>query len=205
MEKDITDSELLMLIHEKNEDAEKILYERYIKYINILIKKYKSVIKTLDIDYNEVYLECLKNLSLAINNYSDSKNVTFKTYAYTLINNKILDIIKLYNKNKYKMLQETISLNSIFDNNIPLKELLHMEEKLNPLNNVLQNDKEKKIIELLKNNLSNLEYKVAILLIIGYNQVQIAKYLNIDIKKVYNTTYRIKAKMANFLEEIIDI
>ena len=51
----ISDQELIMLLREQNEDAEKILYERYFKIIGKIIKEYKNTLSELNIDESNLF------------------------------------------------------------------------------------------------------------------------------------------------------
>lgn len=201
MDKDITDSELLMLIKENNEDAESILYNRYIKYIETILNKYKLAINTIKLDYNDVYLECIKKYYEAIDSFNDNMDVTFKYFVKFLVSRKIKELIYQQNMDKYTINKNAISLNSVFDNNYPLKELFSLEEKLDPSYEYLEKDKIEELKEIFRLILSKFEYKVVSLFLLGYTQEQIAEYFNYDIKKIYNTTFRIKSKIKNFFDE----
>lgn len=193
---DTTDSELLMLINEKNEDAEKILYERYLNNINSIINKYSFIMKSFNIDYSEIYSECLKRFTSAIESYNDKSSITFKTYSYILIERGIKNIILFYQRSKHKVQSETISLNSIYDNySIPLPTVLCSEEKLNPLNSMIKKENKKETMELFQSNLSTLEYRIISLLLNGYSNKDIIKILKLNNKQLYNAVARIKKKI----------
>ena len=65
-----------------------------------------------------------------------------------------------------------------------LSEMVETKEYINSLHRIL------------KNSLSNLEYKVAILHLSGYTYKEIAQRLNISLKSVDNAQTRIRQKLS---------
>ena len=60
---------------------------------------------------------------------------------------------------------------------------------------------EKKIIKQIEISLTDFEKEVFKLKIDGYNFDEIANTLNKDIKSIYNTFHRIKAKIKKIIDE----
>lgn len=186
----MNDYELIYMAQEQNEDAINIIYEKYTNLINILIAKKIRMIKYLNIDIQEMYNECLNGLSDAITGYNNDCNALFVTYAATIINNRINNIITHKNTNKEKFKTKVISLES---NIIISKEL--QTKKADPLTIITKKENYNHLAEKLKTTLSDFEKKVYTLLLDGLNYHEIAKILNKKDKQIDNAIQRIKNKL----------
>lgn len=176
----INDYELLMLVRENNEDAYKLLYEKYDRIIKIILKQYIPYIKTFNIDSNELYNRCLMYLHEAIENYDDNKGATFNTFATFIIRRKIKE---------YIMRSRKTYLEDSYD------EIIVMDNTYDPLLEVEMLDKLERINGAIKNSLSKFESKVMSYMLDGKSYDEIIKILNKDPKQVYNAIYRIKKKL----------
>ena len=96
------DNELIYYIKEGNSDDGNILYEKYYPFIKSLVSKMAKVCKNSALEENDLYQEGMIGLINAINNYDESKDNKFYTYAKASIEQKekINKIDKKYNINK---------------------------------------------------------------------------------------------------------
>lgn len=103
---EISDSELLMLTQEKNEDAEEILNNRYKEVINFYINKYKNILIKLNINIQDLFNACFLVYQIAISNYTNTSSASFKTYTSLLIERKIKKTIikQINNNNKMRLI-----------------------------------------------------------------------------------------------------
>ncbi len=165
------DYELLMLYNEKNEEAEKILFEEYDIVIKYIIKKYKSILLSKGIDLRDVYNELLSTFNISLTTFDASKEATFNTYTKLLLERKIR---KILNKKE-----------------IPTNEEENMEEypeqNSNPLALLCQEENSININRYLVTELSSKELNVVVLLAKGYNYKEVANILN----KKYHIVYKI--------------
>ena len=65
--KDYSDSELMYLVKESNEDAKDIILEKYRYVIDIIFSKYKSLGKNVGLESSDLYQEALLGFMDAIN------------------------------------------------------------------------------------------------------------------------------------------
>ena len=72
--KDVSDGELIMLYREDDEEAKNLLYYKYKFIINILMNKYRFQLNKMNVDYQEIYSECLVGFSDAIKNFQEETN-----------------------------------------------------------------------------------------------------------------------------------
>ena len=74
------DSELEFYLHDNNEDAVDIVYEKYKYIIDVLISKYRRVFYALNIDIDEVKQEANLAFSGAIYSYNQDKDTSMSTF-----------------------------------------------------------------------------------------------------------------------------
>ena len=139
------DYELLYLASENNDEA-----------INILYEKYKGLMYNKARRYNDSYLtlhdylnETLYAFYEAIENYRDK--VLFSTYLSKCIDNKLLNYKKSLDRNKNKILNESVPLSEYIDMSLSLR-----SNKLNPEEIVI---KDLEYNELREKILSKLTWK----------------------------------------------
>ena len=171
---DYSDSELLALMHEHNEKARDILYDKY-KYIVInLLNKYHKLALFYNIDLKELEQEAYYAFSDALSNYQENKNATLSTFIYLCINRRIRKIIKSSSGKKAQVLSNSYSLDYDYEDT-SLRDIISDDNVFEPLNKLT---KEENFLELLKNiktNLSPFEYEVFNYLIDGKDYQEIAK------------------------------
>ena len=153
-------------------NQEEIIYElKYLIY-NIISEKYANITYPME----ELVSAGNYGLIKAINTYKDNRNTKLSTYAYTCINNSIIDYIKKQ-KQKYK----TISLND--DENYEIIENFSIIEKIDIENSIINQELYLKINNIL-NDLPELDKKI-LYLYFGfeerkeYTQKEIATILNV--------------------------
>ena len=182
------DYELLYLAGENNEEA-----------INILYEKYKGLIYNKAIKYNDSYLtlqdylnETLYAFYEAIENYKDK--VSFNTYLSKCIDNKLLNYKKSLDRNKNKILNESVPLTEYIDILVSLE-----NNKLNPeeiiIDNLVYNDMRERII----NKLTWKEELIFNLKEQNYNLKEIAEITDNNLRTVYNIIDRIKNKVSSIM------
>lgn len=200
--KSINDSELIMLYHEDDEEAKNILFMKYKCIIDILINKYRNVIKTLGIDFQEVYSECTVGFSDALNCYQDDKKSSLPSFLTLCVERKIIALIRKYNQQKNKIYSEAYSLDFMSDNlDKPLMEILSDKSQNDPLNQITDNETFKELYNHMKVLLSPKEFDVFLLLLQNFNYQEIARILNIEPKKVDNTIQRIRNKVKMIIKK----
>ena len=194
---EITDTELLEQIQENNEEALEKLIERYKVVINGVLSKYKREASTIGLDVKDLYQEGLIGLITAIKRYDELKDASFRTFANLVIERQIIDLIKTNKRMKHMALNNSISLDSLLDeesdeslydkieadNYTPITKLISDEDKV-----------------LLKNNLTDFELKVYELKYEGKSNKEIALILDKNVRSIENTIQRIKVKFKDIIE-----
>ncbi len=199
------DSELIMLYREDDENAKNILYLKYKFIIDILIRKYSAWLNNLKIDYQEIYSESTVGFSDALKNYQDDKEASLPTFITLCVERRITGVIRKYSREKYKGLQETYSLDFFYDESQNrLMDIISDESINDPLKNIIDDEGCEELIAKIKSCLTVKENDVFVLMIRGFNYLEIAKILNNTSKQVDNTMQRIKSKIKKILNEKVN-
>ena len=191
----VSDSELLMLFHEKVEEAENKLNKKYEIIIKLILKKYIPIIKILNISFEDLYNECFELYHNALENYRNKTSASFNTYVSLIIERKVKKtIIKEYKeRKKYSIIYIKDMMDNFNSDNKYAKdplEILCENENLEEMNNKITqrlNEKEINIYKLMVNGLS-------------------CKDISLALKKDYYSIYRkvrsirkkVKRELKNF-------
>ncbi len=191
----VSDSELLMLFHEKVEEAENMLNQKYEIIIKLILKKYVPIIKILNISFEDLYNECFALYHNALENYRNKTSASFNTYVSLIIERKVKKtIIKEYKeRKKYSIIYIKDMMDNFNSDNKYAKdplEILCENENLEEMNNIITqrlNEKEINIYKLMVNGLS-------------------CKDISLALKKDYYSIYRkvrsirkkVKRELKNF-------
>ncbi len=186
------DSELEFYLHDNNEDAVDIVYEKYKYIIDVLINKYRRVFYALNIDIDEVKQEANLAFSSAIYSYNQDKDTSMSTFITLCVERKIRQVIKSHETVKSRVYSETLSLNGKSDVNL---EDFIGDETYEPLKTVENIDTLEYINHEVKNILSSSELEVYNLMIQGLDYVEIAKVLDKTPKQIDNSIQRIRIKL----------
>lgn len=197
------DSELVNLVCEKSEEARDVLYEKYKYIIDIIYNKYRKSAYYLSVDLNELRQEAMVGFSDALVNYNQDKDVNLNTFISLCAERRVRNYIRSQETQKNRMLRNAYSLDdSPFGDaeEVPLKEMignsaLDPQVTLEDLENI--RELKKQIDEIL----SPSEKEVYKLIVNNFSYEDIASILNKDMKAIYNTSARIRAKIRSILDE----
>ena len=125
----------------------------------------------------------------ACRSYDSDGGMSFKNYLMLCVENRYRSLMRTANRKSAVPTHNIISIENeqeaAFDPTvIPLSELVETKEYIGSL------------YRILKNSLSDLEYKVAILHLSGYSYKEISKRLDIPLKSVDNAQTRIRQKLS---------
>ena len=200
--RDISDEQLIYMLHESSEDAKDLLFEKYKYIIDIELKKYSSMARVLGYDYNDLYQDALVGFSDALVSYRTDKHAALASFITLCVDRKLQVCIKKAGRLKNKLLNESLSLEHVYDAyTSPLMDLLSDNKENDPLENIVKEEKMAELVSSIKERLSDMEYEVYSLMVNGLKYDEIATLLNKDLKQVDNTIQRIKGKINIILEE----
>lgn len=195
--KNFNDYELLNYIAEGNEDANNIIIKKYEPLINKIATKMIPYCKNNGLDKNDLIQEGMIGLNHAIDRYQEQENILFYTYAKTCIERKILSVVICSNRNKNKILNESIS----YDDEEHLLLNFIKDSNPNPEEAVLDIEKKEILISKIKGILTELEGQVFELLTSGFKYKEIAEILDKDQKSIDNAIQRLKAKIKKVISD----
>ena len=192
----LNDYELLSYVSEENEDASELLFKKYRPFIISTAKRYFQRCKNNGLEKSDLVQEGMIGLNHAIERYHEQKDVLFYTYAKKCIERKMISVVISSNRNKNKILNESISYDD--DENLLLRFI--KSETPSPEEEIINIEKED-LLQKIKEVLTDLEEKVFSLLISGFKYKEIAEMLDKDGKSIDNTIQRIKVKIKNILRD----
>ena len=193
--KDFNDNEILSYVSE-NEDALDLIYKKYEPLINkIATSFYRKYCKNTGLDVSDLMQEGMLGLNSAINYYQENKDTLFYTYAKTCIERKIISAVIMANRQKHKILNDSISFEINLNDSDQCLENFLGDSIYNPENIILSNESKNELLEKIKNNLTDYELKVFQLKLDGFEYKEIAEIVDKDVKAVDNTVQRIRQKI----------
>lgn len=193
------DYELLDYICESNEDATKILYDKYKAVIENIARS--KVNNGIGLEFNDLVQEGMIGFSEAIRDYKDQKDVTFYTFASLCIERQILTAIKKATRDKHKLLNGSISLDYTYDEDSNMYDNISDDNQMSPEDKVIEMEEEKQLYGIIVDKLSSFEKQVFDLKIKDFSYKEIGQLLNIDSKKIDNAIQRIKQKATIALSD----
>lgn len=191
------DNELIFLINEGNEEASSIIVDKYKSIIETVLNTRFPYNNITGLERNDLYQEGMIGLLNAINSYKDNKDAKFSTYAYKCIENKINNAIIRSLNQKNKNLNESLSLDSIIDEESKLN-LYEVIGVNNTEDELINKETLNEIINFAHNNLKGLALRVFDLKIKDYSNEEIASILNTNKRNIENALFRIRKKMAEY-------
>ncbi len=195
------DDKLVNLTRKNIRQAEKTLIKRYQYLVQIKASSYYFP----DGDKNDVIQEGMIGLYKAIRDYKIDNETSFKSFAGICIVRNIISALKKANRQKYKPLNSSMSLNKPLYKNESNRNLLDIFENKknndNPQDLFLDKQKFLVLNSYIKESFSQLEYDVFLEFRKNKSYQEIANTLDIKIKSVDNTIQRIRSKIRNFLKK----
>ena len=190
------DYELVSLAQENNEIAINILHEKYKELINSKSRKVFNYLKNRGLELSDVIQEATIGFEEAINAYNQDDNALFYTFAKLCIERQLKSLIIKQNRDKHKILNEAITIDNDEDSN------LHnvLSDEITPETKLFNKEETTDIYNKIKDSLTEHEDCVFELKIQGFNYKEISDILDIDIKDIYNTISRIRAKASKIID-----
>ena len=190
-----TDEELVQMIKLGLEEAEEELFARYKPVVSSVARSYFLMGAELD----DLIQEGMIGLYKACQKFSE-KQASFKTFAYLCIKRQIQTAVKQANRQKNKMLNNYISLDSqggykTGENGEDEAVLILPSKELSPDAEMIQKENYQEIVKKIKSALSPLELKVLTLYLKGNSYQTISIEVGKSYKSVDNLLYRIKNKL----------
>lgn len=175
----LSDEALVALSRESNDEAFACLVSRCTAMLRGLSAQYCRGL----LDSEDLLQEGLLGLLSAVQTYSTAKSVTFRTYAYACMRNRMISALR-------RQGVEAESLNSE-------DELLDVAATdVDPVSLVVRQEEAEQLKERLKERLTALEYRVLMTHLNGFSYREIASRLEITEKAVDNALQRVRHKLT---------
>lgn len=183
------DYELVYLSQEKNEDAYKILLN---KYMPIIISKLKPYMSRSKVPYEDLLIEALVGFQNAIDSFKTQEKATFYTFLLICIERELEKKCGRITQKKINEYEEVLlSQKTQFQKE--LLEYIKSSEK-NPEEKIINEFEINQILEHILKELSSYEVEVLSLRIEGLTYKEISLALDKTNKSVDGAIQRIKEK-----------
>ena len=198
---DYNDNELIYLIYDFNEDANRILHEKYYKIIKIKVAKYRALAKRIGLDTCDLMQEGLLGLEEAINSYRDNKDMKFSSFANMCIERQILSVVNYHSRKKHSFLNDSCSIDAEDEKGRTMLDY-SLKSDTDPLMMMEKEEEKNSIYDLMTKDLSKLEKEVFELKLNGLDYREIARLLNKSYKSIDSALQRIRVKLKKILNEM---
>ena len=185
---------LLKSAQEGNEESIEKLFSVYKPLVNKIARSYFLT----GGDIEDLVQEGMIGLFKAIKNFKQNKNTSFKTFATTCIKNQIQSAIRVASSEKNMILSTALSIEqpNVIDDEDEEIEIVLPSPLPKPDEKIENKENFKEIARKIISTLSQLELKILIDYLKGYNYNEIALKNKITKKSVDNALSRIKNKLS---------
>ena len=194
-----SDEQLLARIKEGDEEAERLLYERYKQLVRSRAHSYFLI----GADHEDLVQEGMLGLYKAVCEYDADKAASFKSFAELCVTRQILSAIKSATRKKHSPLNNYVSLNrsETPDGELPLLETVRAPYSVaDPEDVLIGRENFERIVQYLDHVLSPMERRVLNLYLSGYSCPQIAAMMKKPPKAIDNAMQRVKRKLEAFTD-----
>lgn len=201
---EMTDEEIIQLLHDGKDGAIDFLMERY----KNLVRKKARTLYLIGGDNDDLIQEGMIGLYKAARNYEPKKGVSFYHFAELCITRQLYNAVKASRRMKNTPLNSYVSLYAPMNREVPdedstatLADTLPPKEASNPEAIFLDKEASRLFEARIQSRLSSLENKVLELYLEGMDYQQIASALKKTPKSIDNALQRIRSKLrdGNFL------
>jgi len=197
--KDMTDEELIQLIHQKDSGSMDFLIAKY----KGLVKKKTRAMYLIGGDNDDLIQEGMIGLFKAIQGYYPDKEASFFGFAELCITRQMYTAVRASQRKKHTPLNSYISLYATTDfeqgDNASLENTIYLSN--NPEDMLIEKEAAIMMEEKLKKHLSPFENEVFSLYLEGKNYNQIAEILGKEQKSVDNALQRVKNKATEIINK----
>ena len=192
-----TDEQLLARIKEGDDEAERLLYERYKQLVRSRAHSYFLI----GADHEDLVQEGMLGLYKAVCEYDAEKAASFKSFAEICVTRQILSAIKNATRKKHTPLNHYVSLNTSpveADSELTLLDTMRSLRVVDPEDVVIGRENFERMVQYLETALSPMERRVLSLYLDGFSYPQIAARIEKPLKSVDNAMQRVKHKLEGF-------
>lgn len=189
-----TDQELCARSREGDEFAVEVLLRRYAGYVRYFARRYSLV----GGDAEDLIQEGMIGLFRAIQQYDETREASFRTFAASCILNRLLSAIKKDSRGKNQPLNQSIPLQSpLFDS--PAQNLVSASG--DPVEYVIGDEGFQELLQVLYGLLSPFEARVFELYLAGRSYDEISAVTEKPRKSIDNAVQRIRKKLSGHVTQ----
>ncbi len=183
------DEKLVELVKQQNHDAFEELVIRYLPLIKMRAQAYHR----LGLEKEDLRQEGLLGLLHAATTYQPSYGIYFKTYAAVCIERNLIAAYRVTKRKKQIPVSQVISFHDT-QNKEEIEKQISYSENTDPENFIIKKEEILLCKKRMKTLLSDLEFQILSLYVVGASYCEIAKRLSVDVKVVDNALQRIRKK-----------
>ena len=200
--RELNDFELVSYVRENSEEANELLYDKYKPLIEKNARRLLKYCNYNGLELNDLIQEGMLGLSRAIDTFNDSKEASFYTYAKTCIERKQLSAIIASQRQKHKLLNESVSFEMYDKEETEIKTVDSwlVDNSYNPETVMFDYENSHELIKKIGKILTDFELQVFELKLAGFSYIEISEILDKDKKQIDNAIQRIKAKIRDSLK-----
>lgn len=200
--------ELIYLARSNDPVALRSLYAYYDALVNTVMRKMKYI-SSMSLEAQDLLQVGMITFDKVFWSYREDLDTTFEVYARSCIIKKMQSLLKKQYTFFTRYEKKAISLDRIvnYDDSRTYGELIadqrveYSPQKAQDLEKVWE-----LVYAIIQNETSERDQKIFHLVLLGYPEKEVALMLNISIKCVYNSVYRVMSKLrAHPLEEFLII
>jgi len=196
---DLTDEQLIELVHQGSTDALDYLITKYRLFVKAKARSYFLI----GADKEDIIQEGMIGLYKSIRDFKGDKLSSFRAFAELCITRQIITAIKTATRQKHIPLNSYVSLDKpIYDeeSDRTLLDVITGSESEDPEHLMIHREEYSHLEEKIGEILSELEQQVLALYLDGQSYNEISEELNRHVKSIDNALQRVKRKLERHLD-----
>ncbi|SOC39184.1 RNA polymerase sigma-30 (SigH) subunit [Ureibacillus acetophenoni] len=196
---DMTDEQLVDLVHQGSTDALDYLITKYRLFVKAKARSYFLI----GADKEDIIQEGMIGLYKSIRDFKGDKLSSFRAFAELCITRQIITAIKTATRQKHIPLNSYVSLDKpIYDeeSDRTLLDVITGSESEDPEHLMIHREEYSHLEEKIGEILSELEQQVLALYLDGQSYNEISEELNRHVKSIDNALQRVKRKLERHLD-----
>lgn len=190
--KKINDYEVVYMVRENDEEARKIIFNKYIPIVRRIASDHLALAKMARIEYEDLVQEGLIALNEAINKYNERSGVLFYTFLCVCVERRILTYCRKMNSSKHYLLNTSLDdeyIYSVSDNDV-------FEAYFNEINLERKFVSFKNLFDIVESNIFELRYN-------GFSYKEISKLLDIPVSTIDGKLCKIRRILKETLNNTL--
>ena len=196
---ELSDEEIVALVHLGNSDALDFLITKYRIFVKAKARSYFLI----GADREDIIQEGMIGLYKAIRDFKGDKLSSFRAFAELCVTRQIITAIKTATRQKHIPLNSYVSLDKpIYDEESErtLLDVITGPVTEDPENLMINREEYSNLEDKMAEVLSDLEQQVLALYLEGRSYNEISELLNRHVKSIDNALQRVKKKLERHLE-----